>query len=106
MLFSLLKHYSDTDLKVFQSVYCFTTSISHGVENYFPRLWGTAISDAIFMSADLADIMLSLCGIGVYVNTSPKVQGLETCCFFLKDTLSIEDEKLFKACKSACSSVC
>ena len=35
-------------LKVSQSVYCFTTSISHGVENYFPRLWGTGISDAIF----------------------------------------------------------
>ena len=26
--------------------------------------------------------------------------------FFLKDTLSIEDEKVFKACKSVCSSVC
>ena len=41
MLFSLLKHYLDTDtvLKVSQSVYCFTTSMSHGVENYFPRLW-------------------------------------------------------------------
>ena len=25
-----------------------TTSIFHGVENYFPRLWGTGISDAIF----------------------------------------------------------
>ena len=51
MLFSLLKHYLDTDtaLKVSQSVYCFTTSISHGVENYFPRLWGTGISDAIFL---------------------------------------------------------
>ena len=50
MLFSLLKHYLDTDtaVKVSQSVYCFTTSISHGVENYFPRLWGTGISDAIF----------------------------------------------------------
>ena len=49
MLFSVLKHYLDTDtaLKVSQSVYCFTTSISHGVENYFPRLWGTGISDAI-----------------------------------------------------------
>ena len=49
MLFSLLKHYLDahTDLKVSQSVYCFTTSIPHGVENYFPRLWGTGISDAI-----------------------------------------------------------
>ena len=33
MLFSLLKHYLDTEtaLKVSQSVYCFTTSISHGV---------------------------------------------------------------------------
>ena len=50
MLFSLLKHYLDTDtaLKVSQSVYCFTTSISYGVENYFPRLWGTGISDAVF----------------------------------------------------------
>ena len=52
MLFSLLKHYLDTDttLKLSQSVYCFTTSISHGVENYFPRLWGTGIFDAIFKS--------------------------------------------------------
>ena len=51
MLFSLLKHYVDTDtaLKVSQSVYCFTTSMSHGVENYFPRLWGTGIFDAIFL---------------------------------------------------------
>ena len=49
MLFSLLKHYldADTDLKVSQSVYYFTTSIFHGVKNYFPRLWGTVISDAI-----------------------------------------------------------
>ena len=53
MLFSLLKHYLDTALKVSQSVYCFTTSISHGVENYFPRLWGTGISDAIFISTML-----------------------------------------------------
>ena len=53
MLFSLLKHYldlyiSDTALKASQSLYCFTTSICHGVENYFPRLWGTGISDVIF----------------------------------------------------------
>ena len=48
--FLYLKHYLDTDtaLKVSQSVYCFTTSISHGVENYFPRLWGMGISDVIF----------------------------------------------------------
>ena len=51
MLFSLLKRYLDTDtaLKVSQSVYHFTTSISHGVENYFPSLWGTGISDAILI---------------------------------------------------------
>ena len=39
---------TDTALKVSQSLYCFTISISHGVENYFPKLWGTGISDAIF----------------------------------------------------------
>ena len=54
MLFSLLKHYlelyiTDSALKVSQSLYCFTTSISHGVENYFSRLWGTGITDAIFV---------------------------------------------------------
>ena len=53
MLFSLLKHYldlyiSDTALNVSLSLYCFTTSICHGVENYIPRLWGMGISDAIF----------------------------------------------------------
>ena len=67
MLFSLLKHYLNTDtaLKVSQSVYCFTTSISHGVENYFPRLWGTGISDAIFigyfLSGSQFDSMIDLC---------------------------------------------
>ena len=54
MLFSLLKHHldlniTDTALKVSRSLYCFTTSISHGVENYFARLWGMGISDAIFI---------------------------------------------------------
>ena len=55
MLFSLLKHHldlniTDTALKVSRSLYCFTTSISHGVENYFPRLWGMGISDAILLT--------------------------------------------------------
>ena len=50
---SLLKHYldlyiSDTVLKESRSLYYFTTSICHGVEKYFSRLWGTGISDAIF----------------------------------------------------------
>ena len=32
-----------------ESILCsFTTSIFHSVENYFPRLWGMGISDAIF----------------------------------------------------------
>ena len=51
MSFSLLRHHldlnmTDTALKVSRSLYCFTNFISHGVENYFPRLWGTGISDA------------------------------------------------------------
>ena len=55
MVFSLLKHYldlniTDTALKVSKSLYCFTTSICHGVENCFPRLWGTGIPDAILLS--------------------------------------------------------
>ena len=53
MLFSLFKHYlelyiTDTALNVSRSLYFFTTSIFHGVENYFPRLCGTDISDAVF----------------------------------------------------------
>ena len=53
--FSLLNHYlelfiTDTALKVSRSLYCFKTSISHGFENYFPRLWRTGISDAIFLN--------------------------------------------------------
>ena len=55
MLFSLPKHHfdlniTDTALKVSQSLYYFTTSISHGAENYSPRRWGTGISDAIFLN--------------------------------------------------------
>ena len=57
MLFSLLKHYLDTDtaLIVSRSLHCFTTFISHGVEKYFPRLWGTGISDAIFIALKSID---------------------------------------------------
>ena len=56
MLFSHLKQFlelyiTDTALKVSQNLYCFTTSFSHGVENYFPRLWGMGISDAILYSS-------------------------------------------------------
>ena len=65
MLFSLLKHYlelyvTDTAVKVSRSLYCFTTFISHGVKNYFPRLWGMGISNAIF-SLTIAGISLLSC---------------------------------------------
>ena len=43
---------TDTALKVSRSSYCFTTSISRG-DNYFPRLWGTGISDAIVSECDV-----------------------------------------------------
>ena len=63
------------------------------------------------LTCQSADIMLSLCGVGVRIrirvnNFSSKTTRPRDVLFFLKDTLSIEDEKLFKACKSVCSSVC
>ena len=59
------------------------------------------------MTCQSADIMSSLCGVGVRVNNFfSKTTRPRDMLFFLKDTLSIEDEKLFKACKSVCSSVC
>ena len=70
----------------------------------------TTSQKPFFMSADLsADIISSLCGVGVRVrvnNFFSKTTRPRDMLFFLKDTLSIEDEKLFKACKSVCSSVC
>ena len=59
------------------------------------------------LTCQSADIMSSLCGVGVRVrvnNFSKTTRPRDV--LFLKDTLSIEDEKLFKACKSVCSSVC
>ena len=61
------------------------------------------------LTCQSADIMSSLCGVGVHVrvnNFFSKTTRPRDMLFFLKDTLSIEDEKLFKACKSVCSSVC
>ena len=71
MLFCLLKHHfdlkiTDTALKVSRSLYFFTTSISHGVENYFPRLWGTGISDAIFMFLHFRLTFLYYCVLGLF----------------------------------------
>ena len=58
MLFPILKHYlelyiTDTALKVSRPLYCFTAFVSHGVENYFPRLWDMGISDAFFIALAL-----------------------------------------------------
>ena len=65
------------------------------------------------LTCQSADIMSSLCGVGVRVGIRVRVNNFfskttrpRDMLFFLKDTLSIEDEKLFKACKSVCSSVC
>ena len=61
------------------------------------------------LTCQSADIMSSLCGVGVRVRVNiffSKTTRPRDVLFFLKDTLSIEDEKLFKACKSVCSSVC
>ena len=65
------------------------------------------------LTCQSADIMSSLCGVGVRVPVRVRVNNFfskttrpRDMLFFLKDTLSIEDEKLFKACKSVCSSVC
>ena len=100
MLFSLLKHYldlyiSDTALKVFRSLYCFTTSICHGVENFFPRLWGTGISDAIFYQ--LEDILVQIntvCSV-----TSHCVQDVvlssPTSTYYCRKT-TVSDALLFK----------
>ena len=63
------------------------------------------------LTCQSADIMSSLCGVGVRVrvrvnNFFSKTTRPRDMLFILKDTLSIEDENLFKACKSVCSSVC
>ena len=104
---------TDTVLKVSPSVYCFTTSISHGVEIISP---GCGVRESLMLflcqlTCQSADIMSSLCSVGVHVrvrvnNFFSKTTRPRDMLFFLKDTLSIEDEKLFKACKSVCSSVC
>ena len=43
---------TDNALKVSRSLYFFTTSISHGVENYFTRLWGTVFFTCILHNQD------------------------------------------------------
>ena len=76
MLFSLLKHHldlniTDTALKVSRSLYCFNTSILHGVENYFPRLWGTGISDAIFFFCIFVHVVVLVSNNNMYIDIKP-----------------------------------
>ena len=54
----------------------------------------------------LCGFMPSLCSVPIHVcvNNFSKSTKLREIMFLLNDTLSIEDEKLFKACKSVCSS--
>ena len=73
MLFSLLKHHfdlniTDTAMKVSRSLYCFTTSISHGVENYFPSLWGMGISNAIFFNILLKGNQIGMEAFFLYIS--------------------------------------
>ena len=93
------------------------------IKSCYPKIQHFAFSLHIFsfslflcqLTCQSADIMLSLCGVGVRVhvcvhvrvnNFFSKTTRPRDMLFFLKDTLSIEDEKLFKACKFVCSSVC
>ena len=48
-------------LKVSRSLYYFTTSVSHGVENYFPRLWGMGISAVFIFSLNINNILTTTC---------------------------------------------
>ena len=65
MLFSLLKHYfelyiTDTALKVSPFGYCFTTSISHGVEIISPGCGVRASLMIFFFTLDLVTYVLSV----------------------------------------------
>ena len=44
-------------LKVSRFFNCFSSSVSHGVENYFLGLWGMGISDAILYFEDKKDLV-------------------------------------------------
>ena len=43
-------HITLISVKVSRSLYCVTSSVYHGVVNYYPGLWGTGIADGIFVS--------------------------------------------------------
>ena len=61
MLFSLLTHYlelyiTDTALKVSRSLYCFTTSISHGVE--YRGVWASLMLFLLY--ARVTEVLVTL----------------------------------------------
>ena len=92
MLFTLLKHYlelyiTDTTLKVSRSLYCFITSLSHGIENYFPRLCGTGISDAIFLQRKFVFVFSLMSGLDRISNLYSRVYYCG--CFLEKITIKI-----------------
>ena len=68
-----LKHYLDLtkltlfSLNVSRSFYCFTYSISHGIDNYFPRLWGTGISSVIFLLLNCLVLIIYGCSLTCYI---------------------------------------
>ena len=81
MLFSLLNHYLDTDtaLKVSQSVYCFTTSISHGVEN-FP---GCGVQASLMLFFSICHIVL------VSLRQNAIIKDILVCVGFAVHILSV-----------------
>ena len=91
--------------------YVITMSVTVAVTKLNCRTLCVLVPVSHFSSQLSSVFMSSLCGVGVRVrvrvnNFSSKTTRPRDVLFFLKDTLSIEDEKLFKACKSVCSSVC
>ena len=70
-----------------------------------------AIFFFIFMVHDKSHVCIYLDNFYYYVGTRLREQLLQNYnaqrhTVFFKDTLTIEDEKLFKACRSVCSPVC
>ena len=74
-------------LKVSRSLYCFTTSIFHGVENCFPRLWGMGISAAIFNNPAV-DLFIMNCNVHVTMGSwkgrgNQYIQLVKVLCYKL-----------------------
>ena len=70
-------------------------------------LTNSLITFLCLLTYQLAEIMASLCSVRICVNNFSKCKRPRDMLtlLLLKDTLSIEDDKLFKACRSVCSFV-